>query len=83
MKFIKKISWILPAVAMTVGASADDSDISSYCDPCPPKEAPDCDPCYEKSRNKPYEQGYEICEGALPKAYNAPARIDICDGIDA
>ena len=83
MKFIKKISWILPAIAMTVGASADDSDISNYCDPCPPKEAPDCDPCYEKSRNKPYEQGYEICEGALPKAYNAPARIDICDGIDA
>ncbi|KKK94974.1 hypothetical protein LCGC14_2677460, partial [marine sediment metagenome] len=73
----------LPAIAMTVGAAAADSDISSYCDPCPPKEAPDCDPCYEKSRNKPYEQGYEICEGALPKAYNAPARIDICDGIDA
>jgi len=83
MKFIKKISWILPAIALTSGAFADNSDISSYCDPCPPKEPPECDPCYEKSRNKPYEQGYEICEGALPKAYNAPARIDICDGIDA
>ncbi len=83
MNLIKKISWILPAIVMATGAFADDSDISNYCDPCPPQEPPECDPCYEKSRNKPYEQGYEICEGTLPKAYNAPARIDICDGIDA
>ncbi|NGX34169.1 MAG: hypothetical protein K1060chlam1_00519 [Candidatus Anoxychlamydiales bacterium] len=83
MSLIKKISWILPAIALTSGAFADNSDISSYCDPCPPKEPSECDPCYEKSRNKPYEQGYEICEGALPKAYNAPGRIDICEGIDA
>ena len=82
MNLFKKISWMIPALVMTTSLFGNEQDISAYCDPCP-KEPPQCDPCYEKSRNKPYDQGHQICEGTLPKAYNAPARIDICDGVDA
>ncbi|NGX62674.1 MAG: hypothetical protein KR126chlam6_00072 [Candidatus Anoxychlamydiales bacterium] len=39
MNFIKKIS--LFAIAMTSRIFANDSDIASYCDPCPPKETPE------------------------------------------
>lgn len=82
MKFSKKLAWIIPAIIMSTTIFAETTDLADCCDPCPPPP-PECDPCYEASQNKPYDQGYEICEGTLPKAYNAPGRIDICDGVDA
>ncbi len=39
-----------------------------------------CKPCKENCL--PYDQGYDICEGDMPQAYNATGRIDICKGVD-
>ena len=58
-------------------------NLQVFADGCVPCQAKDdeCDLCYEKSINKPYDQGLAICKGALPEAYNAPGNVTICDGM--
>ncbi|NGX34171.1 MAG: hypothetical protein K1060chlam1_00521 [Candidatus Anoxychlamydiales bacterium] len=82
MDMIKKITWVLSVIVLANSVFADDSEIARHCENCKPKEPVECDPCYEKSRDKLYDQGYGICEDILPEAYNAPGRIDICKDID-
>ncbi|KKL67933.1 hypothetical protein LCGC14_2130040, partial [marine sediment metagenome] len=82
MNIAKKISWISLATLIVSSVFANSQDIPSYSDPCPSKKIDECDECYEISMGKPYKQGYEICEDVLPIAYNAPANIDICRGVD-
>ena len=83
MNIVKKISWITLATLITSNVFANSQDISNYSDPCPSQKVDKCDDdCYEISMDKPYKKGYEICEDVLPIAYNAPANIDICRGID-
>ncbi|NGX34170.1 MAG: hypothetical protein K1060chlam1_00520 [Candidatus Anoxychlamydiales bacterium] len=72
-----KITWILLSIAITRSVFADN------CEPCPPKEPAKCDPCYERALDKQYDQGHGICEGILPKAYNASGSIDLCGGLGA
>jgi len=88
-KLLKRLIFTLPLIIFALNANAyDNCDPCAPCDPdpCPePRERceePCCDPCQERSENKLYDQGYQFCENHLPKAYNAPSRIDICDGWD-
>ena len=56
------------------------------CDSCLEKDtscSDPCDSCTQEVQTKSYDQGYAICENDLPKAYNAPARIDLCSNVDA
>jgi len=76
MKKFKALLF-LPLFVLAINIHAD-----NYCDPCK-VEKPKCyDECQDQSKNKPYDQGHEICSDHLPKAYNAPGRIDVCGGWD-
>ncbi|NGX63918.1 MAG: hypothetical protein KR126chlam6_01340 [Candidatus Anoxychlamydiales bacterium] len=81
MSFFKKITLIVGIMVMSSNLFADTKkvtiDVSVSCESCQDK----CEKCQNciKSSNcyKSYELGNELCDGDLPKAYNAPAGINV------
>ena len=45
-------------------------------------EKVECGSCIEETQIMKCCQGHTNCENDLPKTYNSPARIDVCDGWD-
>jgi len=85
MMILKRSSFLITMFLIVTSVFGKSEEIANnYDDLCPPvqEEHKCCDPCEEISKNKLYDQGHEICPDVLPKAYNAPARINICNGWD-
>ena len=85
MSVLKKITLIVVILLMSSNLFAETKkvtiDILVSSDSCPEK-CEKCETCEKQSCDEgeiSYKQGYELCEGDLPKAYNAPARINVCD----
>ncbi|NGX44213.1 MAG: hypothetical protein K1060chlam3_00378 [Candidatus Anoxychlamydiales bacterium] len=98
MRLFRKMLWMLPIFALismflygrkhedSISEKAPTPKDAKLCEPLL-EEVQDtcsdpCEPCSIEEPKKAYNQGYAICESDLPKAYNAPGRIDICEGFD-
>ncbi|NGX63469.1 MAG: hypothetical protein KR126chlam6_00881 [Candidatus Anoxychlamydiales bacterium] len=83
MKILKRSIWIVPIIILSIFFLYGRKHGVDDCLKEPEEIEEDiCMPC-EESEQKAYKQGYAICENDLPKAYNAPARIDLCSNVDA